>query len=61
MSPAGELRDPFAPDAPAQKAILVFAILSGALLALAVVRTDLRRNLWQSRLGLAAVSTSRGS
>ena len=41
-------------------AALLFAanllgILSGALIALAVVRPDLRRNLWHSRLGLMSL------
>jgi len=45
---------------PALGAALLFAanllgILSGALIALAVVRPDLRRNLWHSRLGLMSL------
>lgn len=45
---------------PALGAALLFAanllgILSGALLALAIVRPDLRRNLWHSRLGLVSL------
>lgn len=45
---------------PALGAALLFAanllgILSGALIALAIVRPDLRRNLWHSRLGLVSL------